>query len=172
MTFSDAIVADAMDAASERRTDDVLRLEEFARISLTVSRVEQRLGSVASSLDQLLRELAAERPRHNGLHWIKASQGDLVRVIAVDDVCYFQADAGYTNVVTKDATVLIRRSLKALEDGLDRAMFWPIHRSTIVNANAIAGVARDFRGHVSVVLKARAERLPVSESRVHLFRQM
>jgi len=82
------------------------------------------------------------------------------------------ADTGYTNVVTNEGAVLIRRSLKELHEQLEPAIFWPIHRSTIVNANAIAGVERDFRGRGSVKLKAGAEKLPVSEAHAHLFRQM
>jgi DNA-binding LytR/AlgR family response regulator len=106
------------------------------------------------------------------LRWINASQGQEVRLITVDEVCYFQADSKYTRVVTAGGEALIRRSLKELQDQLDPATFWPIHRSTIVNANAIAGVTRDFRGRISVKLKARSERLPVSEAHEHLFRQM
>jgi DNA-binding LytR/AlgR family response regulator len=51
-------------------------------------------------------------------------------------------------------------------------MFWQIHRSTLVNINAVAGVTRDFRGHLNVRLKERKETLPVSETYTHLFKQM
>jgi DNA-binding LytR/AlgR family response regulator len=55
---------------------------------------------------------------------------------------------------------------------LDPKVFWQIHRSTVVNVNAIAGVSRDLRGHLHVKLKQRKEALAVSESYVHLFKQM
>jgi DNA-binding LytR/AlgR family response regulator len=55
---------------------------------------------------------------------------------------------------------------------LDPAIFWPIHRSTVVNAHAIAGASRDLRGRLSLMLKQRDERLLVSESHQHRFRQM
>lgn len=55
---------------------------------------------------------------------------------------------------------------------LDPSSFWPIHRSTIVNTSAIAGVTRDLGGRVSVRLKSRSERLPVSEAHEHRFRRM
>jgi DNA-binding LytR/AlgR family response regulator len=67
---------------------------------------------------------------------------------------------------------LIRKSLHELQSKLDPAIFWPIQRSTVVNANAIAGVQRDFRGQLSVTLKNRAERLAVSESNQYRFKQM
>jgi DNA-binding LytR/AlgR family response regulator len=75
-----------------------------------------------------------------------------------------------------DGDALIRMPLKELLDELDPSCFWPIHRSTIVNANAnanaIASVARDFRGRVFVKLKSRTEKLTVSETHEHLFKQM
>jgi DNA-binding LytR/AlgR family response regulator len=55
---------------------------------------------------------------------------------------------------------------------LDPAQFWQVHRSTIVNASAIAGVARDLRGRVQLRLKNRPEQVAVSEAHEHRFRSM
>ena len=51
-------------------------------------------------------------------------------------------------------------------------MFWQIHRGTLVNVNAIAGVHRDIGGHLRVRVKGRKETLAVSESYHGLFKQM
>ena len=75
-------------------------------------------------------------------------------------------------VITPDQEALIRRPIKELAEAVDPNVFWQIHRSTLVNINAIAGVTRDFRGHLSVKLKQRKETLQVSEAYVHLFKQM
>jgi DNA-binding LytR/AlgR family response regulator len=150
----------------------VLKPYDRARLATAVRRVRQRLHEAPPPLEGLLRELAAAHPPHDYLRWINASQGQEVRLITVDEVCYFQADTKYTRVVTAEGEALIRRTLKELQEQLDPNCFWLIHRSTIVNANAIAGVSRDFRGHVSVKLKTRTEKLPVSEGHEHLFRQM
>ncbi|MGE5089896.1 MAG: LytR/AlgR family response regulator transcription factor [Candidatus Levyibacteriota bacterium] len=172
VVFVTAYDAHAVAAFEQGAVDYVLKPFDIARLALAVRRIEQRLGAAPPDLDALLREIAAGRPQRSYLRWINASQGSSVRLIMVDDVCYFQADTGYTSVVTVDGSALIRRSLKDLQEQLDPAMFWAIHRSTIVNANAISGVTRDFRGHVSVRLKARAEKLAVSDAHAHLFRQM
>ena len=95
-----------------------------------------------------------------------------MRLITVDEVCYFQADSKYTRVVTADGEALIRKSLKELVDELDPAKFWPIHRSTIVNAAEIASVGRNLAGEMIVRLKHRPERLTVSDAHRKLFRQM
>jgi DNA-binding LytR/AlgR family response regulator len=93
-------------------------------------------------------------------------------LITADEICYFRADHKYTLVVTTDSESLIRRPLKALAEEVDPQSFWQIHRSALVNVNAIAGVDRDFRGHLLVRLKQRKETLPVGENYVHLFKQM
>jgi DNA-binding LytR/AlgR family response regulator len=95
-----------------------------------------------------------------------------VRLITVDEICYFQSDTKYTRAVTAGSESLIRKSLKELLEELDPSSFWQIHRSTVVNVNAIAGVSRDFAGHLFVKLKARKETLAVSQPFAHLFRQM
>ena len=162
----------AVAAFEQGAVDYVLKPFDAERLALTVRRLEQRVGTTPANLDLLLRELAAGAAPKNYLRWINASQRDSVRLLTVDEVCYFRADTGYTRVVTADGEWLIRRSLKDLQGDLDPAVFWPIHRATIVNAAAIDSVTRDFRGRVAVRLKARRETLAVSEAHAHLFRQM
>jgi DNA-binding LytR/AlgR family response regulator len=172
VVFVTAYEAHAVAAFEQGAVDYVLKPYDAARLALTVQRVRERLHAAPRSLDGLLAELASALPRRDYLRWINASERDSVRLIAVDDVLYFQADKGYTRVVTSDGESLIHRSLKELQEQLDPESFWTIHRSTIVNANAIAGVVRDLRGRVSLRLKQRAEKLPVSEAHEHLFRGM
>src|SRR3989475_6870549 len=85
---------------------------------------------------------------------------------------YFQADSKYTRVVTAAEESLIRKPIKELCEELDPSSFWQIHRSTIVNVHAVAGVVRDLRGRTQVRLKRRDELLIVSDAYAHRFRQM
>ena len=172
VVFVTAYDAHAVAAFEQGAVDYVLKPYDAARLALAVRRVKQRLGTPPPPLDGLLHELASAAPPREYLRWINASLGNDVRVITVDEVCYFQSDTKYTRVVLVDSEALIRRTLKDLQEQLDPACFWPVHRSTIVNANAIAGVTRDFRGRVHLKLKTRSEKLAVSEAHEHLFRQM
>ena len=95
-----------------------------------------------------------------------------VQLVTVGEICYFHSDTKYTRVVTASREALIRMSLKELLDMLDPAEFWQVHRSTIVNVNAIAEVSRDARGFPVLHLKHREESLQVSQPFAHLFRQM
>ena len=157
-------------AFEQGAADYLLKPVQPARLATTVARLKERIARPPASLEGLLRELSARSPGY--LRWINASQGPTVRVITVEDVCYFQADSKYTRVVTPDGEALIRKPIKELSQELDPASFWQIHRSTIVNVHAIAGVLRDLRGRTQVRLKRREELLAVSEAYLQLFRQM
>ena len=157
-------------AFEQGAADYVLKPANTGRLATTVARLKERIGREAPSLEGLLQKLGAGN--RGFLRWINASHGQAVRVITVDDVCYFQADSKYTRVVTASEESLIRKPIKELSDELDPACFWQIHRSTIVNVHAVAGVVRDLRGRTQVRLRRRDELLSVSDAYVHLFRQM
>jgi DNA-binding LytR/AlgR family response regulator len=172
IVFVTAYDTHAVAAFEAGAVDYVLKPLERGRLRLAVERLQQRMGSAPPDLSVLLNELTRTAKPRSYLRWINASIGQSLRLITVDEVIYFQADTKYTRVVTATADALIRKSLQELQSELDPAIFWPIHRSTLVNANAISGVSRDLRGRLSVTLKQRQERLSVSESHQHLFKQM
>jgi DNA-binding LytR/AlgR family response regulator len=163
----------AVEAFEQGAVDYVMKPFSNARLAESVARLKARVRDKPASLEGVLKMLASRLPGGKEfLRWVTASQGNNVYLITVDDVCYFQADNKYTMVMTPDQEALIRRPIKELEAELDPTVFWKIHRSTLVNVNAIAGLKRDFRGHLQVRLKQRKETLAVSEPYVHLFRQM
>jgi len=172
VVFVTAYDQHAVAAFDQGAVDYVLKPVSAARLFTAVSRLKQRLGTPPARLDATLAALAPGVPARQPLRWINASVGQNLKLITVDEVVYFQADNKYTRVVTSEGEALIRKSLKELVEELDAGQFWQIHRSTLVNASAIAGVSRDFRGRMVVKLKSRAETLLVSDSYTHLFRQM
>lgn len=163
----------AVAAFEQGAVDYVMKPFSPARLDATIMRLKARLSGPPADLDGILKSLATTlAKRKDYLRWITAAQGDSLRLITVDEIRYFRADHKYTSVVTADSEALIRRPLKSLAEEVDPQMFWQIHRSALVNVNAIAGVNRDFRGHLQVRLKDRKETLPVGENYVHLFKQM
>jgi DNA-binding LytR/AlgR family response regulator len=153
--------------------DYVLKPVAVPRLATAVARVKERLGRAPADLSGVLRDLAANRADgRTFLRWVNASMGQTIKLITVEEICYFKADSKYTLVVTPAGESLIKKPIKELCDELDPSQFWQIHRSTLVNVNFVAGVSRDFRGHLQLKVKQRNESLPVSESYTHLFRQM
>ena len=171
IVFVTAYDQHTLTAFEQGAVDYVLKPVQAARLATTVARLKERVGRPASSVAGLLRELGSG-PQRGFLRWINASQGQAVRIITVDDVCYFHADSKYTRVVTPEGESLIRKPIKELTQELDPSSFWQIHRGTIVNVHAISGVVRDLRGRTQVRLKKREELLTVSDAYTHLFRQM
>jgi DNA-binding LytR/AlgR family response regulator len=164
----------AIDAFEAGVLDYVLKPAERERLSRTVERIRARLAAPPdiANVQQALARLAEKLQPAARLQWIQASIGAEIRMIPVDEVLYFVSDEKYTRVQTAQQEALIRKPIKELLAELDPAQFWQIHRSTLINTNAIAGVTRDERGRQLVTIKGRPEKLEVSRSYAHLFKGM
>jgi DNA-binding LytR/AlgR family response regulator len=163
----------AVTAFEEGAVDYVMKPVTAARLGVAIERVKSRLAAPPASLEHLLNTLAGRlSPPRGWLRWINASLGNDLRLITVDEVCYFRSDAKYTKVVTASQESLIRKPIRELAEELDPEFFWQVHRSIIVNASEIAGMQRDFGGRIQLRLKHRPELLPVSQPYSARFRQM
>ncbi len=170
----------AVEAFERGAVDYVLKPPEQERLQLTVDRLKERLAkpkaaavvsdSVTQMLSQLAEKMAAPKPAY--LQWIQASIGQDLRMIPVEDILFFRSDEKYTCVQTERFEALIRKPVRDLAEELDPSLFWQIHRATLVNVNAIEGVTRDIRGRHLVLIKGKSDKLEVSRSFLHLFKQM
>jgi len=169
----------AIEAFENEAIDYLLKPVTDERLAKTIQRLKKRLATsppesprqLTATLERLL--VRMENKEDTGyLKWIKASLGDEVRLVAVDDVYFFKAEDKYTVVKTRDGEFLIKISIRQLTEDLDPDRFWRTHRSTIINLNCIAGVHRSFGGRLLIKLKDLPETLPVSKTYAHLFKQM
>jgi DNA-binding LytR/AlgR family response regulator len=180
VVFVTAYDAYAVEAFERGAVDYVLKPPEPERLKITVERLKGRLASPAASaaqgadmaaiLNQLAEKIAA--PKQKYLQWIQASIGSDLRMIPVEEILFFRSDEKYTCVQTDKFEALIRKPVRDLAEELDPSLFWQIHRATLVNVNAIEGVTRDIRGRHLVMIKGRPDKLEVSRSFLHLFKQM
>ena len=172
----------AVQAFDAQAVDYVLKPVQPERLRKTVERVRGLLARRATlpmdaTLDQLRQLLASSSSVPAGaaqapLKVIQASVGSALRLVPVEDVVYVEAADKYLRVVTEAGEVLIRTPLKELLPQLDPAVFWQVHRGTVVRATAIESVLRDEAGKLSLALKTRPEKLPVSRLYAHLFKAM
>jgi DNA-binding LytR/AlgR family response regulator len=128
-------------------------------------------GELDAVLAALAGELRRRAPVGERLQWIRASVGQMIKLIPVDEVLYFRSDEKYTLVVWVGGEALIRKSIRELLDGLEPETFIQIHRSTIVNLRFVAQVLKGPNETAEVHLKGRSETLSVSRNHVHWFRQ-
>ncbi|MEO5689055.1 MAG: LytTR family DNA-binding domain-containing protein [Burkholderiaceae bacterium] len=176
---------------ADRLVESVVRLRRRVAERRRMNLAEAGLGQVTSvasdvagaalghlptgDLDTVLAALAGELrrrvPAGTRLQWIRASVGQMIKLIPVDEVLYFRSDEKYTLVVWVGGEALIRKSIRELLDGLEPETFIQIHRSTIVNLRFVAQVIKGPNETAEVHLKGRNETLSVSRNHVHWFRQ-
>ena len=173
----------AVQAFEHGAIDYLVKPIDEARLVDTVQRLRSRLASppapaaaddaalvpLLERLAERLRQQAAPAAR---LQWIKASVGNSVRLIPVQEVIYLRSDEKYTLVVWEGGEALIRKTIRELADELDPQRFVQIHRSVIVALPFVAQVVRGPNETADVHLRGRSEVLPVSRSWLHVFRQM
>lgn len=182
---------------SARLADTVARLQERLRspqradmdalLEQLAAHLQKKLGTAvthdawptptAGHAGTLPRDTAAAGTVTAPLRWIRASVGPTLRLIAVDDIDYLRSDEKYTRIAWHDdsgkpADALVRTPLRELLVQLDASQFAQVHRSVVVNLRAIREVTRRDNETADIHLKHRPERLPVSRSYLHLFRQM
>ena len=167
----------AVEAFDRDAVDYLLKPVTDERLARCIERLRRKLHEAEKppGLDEVLAKLARAIPggaAAGKLRWVRALKGEVVQQIAVDDVLYFQAADKYTCVMTREGESLIRLPLSELAPQLDTEVFWQIHRSTIVNMNAVASTRRDLGGRAFVKLKDGGTELPVSRAYSHLFKQM
>jgi DNA-binding LytR/AlgR family response regulator len=155
--------------------DYVLKPVVEERLARTIERLRARLAAPRGAADliaQLRTVLQSTQKSAAPLTVLRAGAGNTVKMIPVEDVCYFKATDKYTAVVTRDGEALIRLPLRELLAQLPEGRFAQVHRGTIVNLAAVEAAVRDETGRVSLKLHGRKETLPVSRVYAELFRQM
>jgi DNA-binding LytR/AlgR family response regulator len=182
LVFVTAFDQYALQAFEQGALDYLVKPVEPARLADTVARLQERLRAAQPlpDTDALLEHLLARLRKETGptsLQWIRASVGQTVRMIAVDEIDFLRSDEKYTRIAWRGdqgngAEALIRTPLKDLVAQLDAAQFAQVHRAVVVNLRAISHVTRGDNETAQIHLRNRGEVLPVSRNYLHLFRQM
>ncbi len=175
----------AVEAFTEGALDYLVKPVEPARLALAVTRLRERLvagraGALTEALLQRISEqlaaprAAGEPPR---LKYVHAQVGRSLTLIRVEAIDYLRSDTKYTRVAWRDEQgepqeALLRTPLKEVLEQLDPEKFAQVHRSVVVNLDAIERVVRDDGETATLHLRARTETLPVSRTFLPRFRQM
>lgn len=175
----------AVEAFEQGVIDYLVKPVTDARLATAVNRLRAKLAEpvLAGPDDTVLQELGRRLDRLEGaatsahLRWLRASRGPALHLIPIENVDYLRADSKYTSVAYRDddgtpTEALIRLSLKELVARLPPERFAQVHRGVVVSLHAIRRVLREDRDSALIELKHRSERLPVSKTYLHLFREM
>jgi len=178
----------AVQAFEAQAVDYLVKPLDSERLAACVTRLRKRLAdrTPQSALQETVDQLRALLGAHpvaaapgsgiqnpaSRLEVIQASVGNVVHMVPIDDVIYFESADKYVRVITAEREHLIRVSLRELLPQLDPQVFWQVHRGLVVRARAIASALRDESGKVVLTLRGRSERLTASRLYAHLFKGM
>lgn len=180
----------AVSAFERAAVDYLLKPATAERLQQTVERLQARLagrsappeaGERAALMQRVQSIALPPGPSGNSgepdapaerIKVIRAGVGNTVRMIPVADVVCFEATEKYVNVVTSSGEALVRMSLRELMARIDSTDFIQVHRSVLVNSNAILSATRDENGHYSLAVRGLQRPLKVSRAFGHLFRPM
>ena len=126
----------ALQAFEQHALDYLLKPFSDERFAVVLERTRVRLrertcASMAARLSDLLSATMAERRQ-----LVVRDRGRTI-VIPHDDICWIEAEDYCARIHMRGRTLLIRESLRALADSLDRRGFVRVHRSAIANLSGI-----------------------------------
>jgi DNA-binding LytR/AlgR family response regulator len=177
--FTTAFDSFAIEAFNLGAIDYLLKPIKASRLEQTITRLREQFENNSilpqAEILRMMTELEArlkESKEKEQIRWISASIGKSIKIIRVEEVLFFEADARYIRVVTDKDDAIIRTPLKELQLGLDNEQFWQISRSVIVNVNALDKATRDDFGNIMVCLHNRTESFKVSASYIWRFKGM
>ncbi len=179
--FITAFDSFAVSAFERAAVDYLLKPATPDRLRETVERLKSRLAARTSlpeaggraALMQQMQSITAPQPEASErIKVIRAGVGNTVRMIPVAEVVCFEATEKYVNVVTPTGEALVRMSLRELMSRIDSTDFIQVHRSVLVNSNAIVSATRDENGHYSLAVRGLQRPIKVSRAFGHLFRPM
>jgi two-component system LytT family response regulator len=98
------------------------------------------------------------------------STGQHETLIRIEEIDVLSAAGNYVDIHCKNNVYLLRSSLKQLEETLPAQQFVRVHRSHLVNLDALLHITRTAAGNGSVVLRG-GQQVPISKKYRTLLKQ-
>ncbi|MDO1529647.1 LytTR family DNA-binding domain-containing protein [Fulvimonas sp. R45] len=121
---------------------------ERARARLAACNAGQRIAALEAALHALRASPAAAQPTHV---WVEFGRGR--KRLALNEIEWFAADGDYVQAHVTERSYLMRDSLNHLEAVLSAARFLRIHRSTLVNLDAVDRVGTAANGQLLLAMR-------------------
>lgn len=132
----------------------------------------RRLLSGGPDLAKEIERLAA-LVRSRNADRLPVQKGRRIVLLDIGDIVWFEADDELVYAHTRDAKCLVNMTMAELEKRLDPAIFFRVHRSSLVNLKRIVELVPWFGGKYKVVVDdaARSE-LVLPRARVKALREI
>jgi two-component system, LytTR family, response regulator len=169
--FSTAYDQYAIRAFELNATDYILKPYSRERFSQAVAKAISRLQTGIAVQPELQKILQSADEKEELLQRIAVKTRHKVHVIGVNEILYLEAEGDYVMIHTKEGNYLKEKTMKYFETHLEPEKFIRIHRSYIVNAEAIERIELYDKESYSVLLKT-GDKLRASTSGYKLLKQI
>jgi len=140
--FVTAYSEHAVRAFEVNAVDYVLKPVDEARFDQALARARARLGA-PSPEDGTVRLQAVARAVANR---VAIHDGDKTLLVKVDEIDWLEAAGNYVRVHAARRTIVTRGTLQGLSALIDDARFLRVHRSAIVNSDAVVHIETAGKG--------------------------
>jgi two-component system LytT family response regulator/two-component system response regulator LytT len=173
----------AIEAFEVNAVDYLLKPVDPVRLEVAVERARRRIaferapdvaasaaGVTTAQLEKIV-ELVAERQSHRERLALKV--GERFLLVQAEDIVYASlADDVITVVAGRHIGASNYRTLDELQERLDPAVFWRVHRSHLVNINKIKEIVPWFhRNYILRMKDEKATEIPVSRTQTRRLRE-
>jgi two-component system, LytTR family, response regulator LytT len=177
VVFVTAYDRHAIEAFDVNAVDYLLKPVESGRLATALERVRRRLQAErptparAEDLDKLLQALSERRQDRRDQLAVKV--GDRFMLVQADELIHASVEDDVITVVTNSLSGTSNyRTLDELQNRLDPAVFWRVHRSHLVNINKIKEIVPWFsRNFLLRMRDGKGTEIPVSRSQTRRLRE-
>ena len=142
-----------------------MNLMNFRSANLEDDFRERRLAELLAAAATLQRQLAAllgpPAPERPAFHRLAVRNNGQVLFLSFEEIEWIEAAGNYVRLNAGGESHLLRETMSGVESKLPRDGFLRIHRSAIVNLEAVRELEPSPHGDFVVVLKS-GKRLPLS----------
>ncbi len=176
--FATAYDQYAVHAFEVNALDYLLKPVARSRLEKAISKARQMVEAAVSmnqKLDRLV-QMVEERPISQSGKTNKLLVKSAGRLYLVDgeDIIYASIEDGVISIVTKDLEGQSNfRTVEELQNNLDPALFWRVHRSYLININRIKEVVPWFKSSYQLRMDdKRQTEIPVSRAQTRKLREL
>jgi len=169
--FATAYDEYAIRAFEVNSIDYLLKPVSKERLGEAIERARTLLASGTDLEEQTSR--IAELVRARSLERLTVQKGKKIVLLDYDDVIWIEAADELVFAHTSDDRYLVNTTMAELERRLDPAVFFRIHRSTIVNLNHVVEIVPWFSGKYRIAVDdAKKSELVLSRVRARRLREI
>jgi two-component system LytT family response regulator len=123
------------------------------RFFKTMEKISRKAAEVQPSLDSSLMRLLEKLKKEEAPRKIAIKQGNKTLLVPTDQINYILSSGVYAEIYTDDAKYVHRESLNNLINQLNDNAFLRVHRSAIINLNAVKEIVHHEYSEIDAKMK-------------------